>query len=163
MDKDELMNCKDSYLTHRLGDEADKIYIFFPQNASKVGVLPIRLYIKEMQANLAFRAIIIVKDEITAFAKQIFVESKDIIIEYFKENELLVDITRHILVPKHELLEEDEKKELLKIYSIKELNLPKCLSSDPISKYFGARKGQIFKIFRNSETSGESVYYRVVV
>jgi DNA-directed RNA polymerase I, II, and III subunit RPABC1 len=41
--------------------------------------------------------------------------------------------------------------------------LPKILGSDPVSKYFGARKGQVFKITRNSESSGKTVYYRVVV
>lgn len=159
---DEIINCGESFLTHKNGNTTDKIYIFFPQNSSKVGVLAIRQYIKDMQSANTERAIIVVKEEITAFAKQIFTETKQII-EYFKENEILIDITQHVLVPKHELLDEEEKKELLSVYNIKELNLPKILGSDPVSKYFGARKGQVFKITRNSESSGKTVYYRVVV
>jgi DNA-directed RNA polymerase I, II, and III subunit RPABC1 len=55
-----------------------------------------------------------------------------------------------------------KKKELLKIYKLKEGQLPKMLTSDPIARYFGARKGQVFKITRASESSGEYIYYRVV-
>ena len=65
--------------------------------------------------------------------------------------------------PKHELITDEEKKELLKIYRAKEIHLPKMLASDPIARYFGARKGQIFKITRGSESSGDYIYYRIVV
>jgi DNA-directed RNA polymerase I, II, and III subunit RPABC1 len=37
-------------------------------------------------------------------------------IEHFKEAELLVDITEHILVPKHEILTNEEKAALLTRY-----------------------------------------------
>ncbi len=35
------------------------------------------------------------------------------IIELFEETELLVNITEHILVPKHQVLADDDKKALL--------------------------------------------------
>lgn len=35
-------------------------------------------------------------------------------IELFDESELLVNITEHVFVPKHTLLTEEEKKQLLK-------------------------------------------------
>lgn len=161
--KDEFMKTNESYITHKIGKKDDKMIVFFSHKNNKVGVLAIRQYVEEMKKNLAERSIIVVKEEITAFAKQIFVEEKHLSIEYFKENELYIDKTKHVLVPKHELLDEEEKTELLKIYNIKELNLPKILSSDPISKYYGAKRGQVFKITRNSESCGETVYYRVVI
>lgn len=34
-------------------------------------------------------------------------------IEAFQESELLVNITHHVLVPQHEVLRQDEKRELL--------------------------------------------------
>jgi len=162
-DEDFISSDEEVFLTHKIDNENCKIYVFFPKITTKVGVFTIRQYIKEMQQNNIEQSIIVVKDSITAFAKQVFVEAKPLIIEYFKENELLVDKLNHILVPKHELLEDAEKKELLKIYKIKDIQLPKILNSDPISRYFGAKKGQVFKITRASESSGEYIYYRIVV
>ena len=163
-DPEEFISSKEEeFLTHKIGDETSKIFVFFPKISTKVGVFTIRQYIKEMQDNEVSQAIVVVKDAITAFAKQVFIEAKPLVIECFKENELLVDKLTHVLVPIHELITEEEKKELLKIYKIKENQLPKILSSDPIAKYFGARKGNVFKITRPSESSGDYVYYRTVV
>jgi DNA-directed RNA polymerase I, II, and III subunit RPABC1 len=163
-DPEEFVSSTDEeFLTHKIDDEDSRIFVFFPKISSKVGVFTIRQYIKEMQDNEVEQAIVVVKDAITAFAKQVFVEAKPLVIECFKENELLVDKLNHVLVPKHELMTEEEKKELLKIYKAKESQLPKMLSSDPIARYFGARKGQVFKITRGSESSGDYIYYRIVV
>ena len=74
-----------------------------------------------------------------------------------------IDITKHYLVPKHELLTEEEKQELLKKYNIRLLDLPKIKLSDPAIKNLGAKPGDIVRIIRNSPTAGESIYYRVVV
>lgn len=161
---DEFVNSTDEeYLFHKVDDEDSKIYIFFPVLNTKVGVFTIRQYIKEMQDNEVNDGIVVVKDALTAFAKQVFIDAKPLNIECFKEKDLLIDKLSHVLVPKHELISEEEKKELLKIYKAKESQLPKILSSDPIARYFGARKGQIFKITRASETSGDYIYYRIVV
>ena len=40
-------------------------------------------------------------------------------IEYFLEDELLVNITKHQLVPKHIAITDEEKKQLLKRYKVK--------------------------------------------
>lgn len=163
IDDDFASSQDEEYMTHIVGDEDSKICVFFPKISTKVGVFTIRQYIKEMQENEVTRAIIVVKDAITAFAKQVFVEAKPLVIECFKENELFTDKTKHVLVPKHELISDEEKKELLGVYKLKESQLPKILSSDAISRYFGAKRGQVFKIIRNSETCGEYIYYRIVV
>jgi DNA-directed RNA polymerase I, II, and III subunit RPABC1 len=163
-DPEDFINSEsEEFLTHKIDDEDSKIYVFFPKISNKVGVFTIRQYVREMQENSVDQAIVVVKDSITAFAKQVFIEAKPLVIECFKEKELLVDILEHDIVPKHELLEEEEKKELLKIYKAKEGQLPKMLSSDPVARYFGAKKGQVFKITRVSESSGNYIYYRIVV
>jgi DNA-directed RNA polymerase subunit H len=69
----------------------------------------------------------------------------------------------HILVPKHELLSEKEKKELLKILGIKPEQLPKIRVDDPIAKEIGAKVGDIVRIIRESPTAGVSIAYRYVV
>jgi len=162
-EEDFVSSTDEEFLTHKIDDEDTKIFVFFPSISAKVGVTTIRQYIKEMQDNNVDQAIVVVKDAITAFAKQVFIEAKPLVIECFKEKELYVDKLKHVLVPKHEFLSEEEKNELLQIYKAKESQLPKMLSSDPIARYFGARKGQVFKITRSSETSGDYIYYRIVV
>ncbi len=73
------------------------------------------------------------------------------------------NILSHKLVPKHEVLSEKEKEELLKKYGITLRQLPRILASDPIVKMLNAKPGDVIRIRRRSPTAGESIYYRVVV
>ncbi len=69
----------------------------------------------------------------------------------------------HMLVPKHEILNEEEAKELLEILGVSKEQLPKIRADDPIAREIGAKPGDIVKITRKSLTAGESVFYRLVV
>jgi len=161
--KDFIEEDEETTLFNKIDDENDKIYIFYPNISKKVGVSTIRTYIEEMETNEVNNAIIVVKDAVSAFSKKEFARKKDLNVEYFKENELLIDITEHVYVPKHILISELEKKELLKKYKIKADKIPKIQASDPVSRYYGAKKGQVFKIIRSSETSVETLFYRIVI
>ena len=74
-----------------------------------------------------------------------------------------IDITKHELVPKHTLLNDNEKEELLKKYGITLRQLPRMLASDPTAKLLNCKVGDVVKIIRKSETAGEAEYHRVVV
>ncbi|KAI1386307.1 RPB5 subunit of DNA-directed RNA polymerase [Hypoxylon trugodes] len=84
-------------------------------------------------------------------------------IEWFLEEDLLINITHHELVPRHVILSRDEKVALLKRYRLKETQLPRILQKDPVAKYFGMKRGQVVKIIRTSETAGRYASYRLCV
>ncbi|MEM4500446.1 MAG: DNA-directed RNA polymerase subunit H [Candidatus Woesearchaeota archaeon] len=73
-----------------------------------------------------------------------------------------IDVSKHELVPKHEIVSEEEKKKLIEEYSSLK-NFPRIYSTDPQVKILNAKPGDIIKITRKSETGGIVTYYRVVV
>lgn len=80
-----------------------------------------------------------------------------------KTCEKIINITKHYLVPKHEVLSAEDVEKLLANYKIGRNQLPKILSSDPVAQVLKAKLGDVLKITRPSATAGETVYYRVVI
>ncbi len=80
-----------------------------------------------------------------------------------KKKEPLKNITQHELVPDHTILSEKEKKEVLEKYDIEANQLPKILTTDPVSISIGAKAEDVIKIIRKSPTAKEAVAYRLVV
>jgi DNA-directed RNA polymerase subunit H (RpoH/RPB5) len=80
-----------------------------------------------------------------------------------KKATLDIDISKHVLVPKHTKLTEEEKKELTKKYNIALRQLPKILKSDAALKELAPEAGDVIRITRKSHARGESDYFRVVV
>jgi DNA-directed RNA polymerase subunit H len=74
-----------------------------------------------------------------------------------------LDVRRHVLVPKHEILPKDKVDELLERYKIHLHQLPLIKSSDPAAQAIGAKPGDVLKITRSSQTAGEAVVYRHVI
>lgn len=74
-----------------------------------------------------------------------------------------LEIDKHELVPKHILITEREKEEVLQKYGITLRQLPRISIDDPAVKNMNGKIGDIVKIFRKSPTAGESIYYRVIV
>jgi len=74
-----------------------------------------------------------------------------------------IAITKHELVPKHILLDDKEREELLKKYGITLRQLPRMSASDPMAKLLNCKIGDVVKIIRKGEPAGETEYFRVVV
>lgn len=108
------------------------------------------------------RAIVVYADKISPFAKQDIAADTKHTFELFKHAELLVNITKHKLVPKHTILTEEQKKELLEKYKLNESQLPRILRHDPVARYYGLSRLQVVKITRDSETAGRYITYRIV-
>jgi DNA-directed RNA polymerase subunit H len=74
-----------------------------------------------------------------------------------------LDVSNHILVPKHEKCSEVEKKALLKKYSVTISDLPKISIFDAAIVDMNLNTGDVVKITRDSATAGSTIFYRVVI
>ena len=131
---------------------------------SKISANDIGIFFSNMKEAKADTGIIIISGQMTSQAKQKMTDiNRELQVDFFNISELMVNITEHSYVPKHILLSDDEKSMLLKRYKIKENQLPKILTTDPVARYLGLRRGNVVKIIRDSETAGKYVTYRITV
>lgn len=135
----------------------EQICAFISKNP-KFNVERIQEYISIMKKIDVFHSVIVYRDNATPVAKKIIDESTDVKIELFKEEEMQYNITKHYLVPKHELAFEKSTtgcKDFKAKYSDK---FPILLKNDPISRFYGYNRGDIIKITRR----GGIVMFRIV-
>jgi DNA-directed RNA polymerase subunit H (RpoH/RPB5) len=90
-----------------------------------------------------------------------FYNQKGYYVQIISLPQLLINIVNHRDVPHHEVIDENDKKELLIKYNIKQENLPIILRDDAMARYLGLRPGEIVRILRPSPTSGTYVSYRI--
>jgi DNA-directed RNA polymerase I, II, and III subunit RPABC1 len=82
-------------------------------------------------------------------------------LQYFSSQQLMFNPTKHEYVPKHTKLTEDEVKEFMKEYLARsKMHMHVILQNDPIAKWIGLKHGDIVRIDRYNENSGESFSYR---
>jgi DNA-directed RNA polymerases I, II, and III subunit RPABC1 len=100
------------------------------------------------------KSIIVYRNGITPSAKK-SLDTTNYSFELFSLGELQLNVTHHRLVPKHERVSQSIKNILDTKYKGQ---LPFCLSTDPIVRYYAFKKGEYIKITRKDG----SIAYRVV-
>lgn len=74
-----------------------------------------------------------------------------------------INISKHIIVPKHTIVSKEKRIEVLQKYFTKIENLPRILREDPMAKYIGALPNDLIEIKVYNETSGFTTQYRLCV
>lgn len=107
------------------------------------------------------RLIVVIQNKITDQAMKTW-DLFSFNVEIFQITDLLVNITKHELKPKHRVLTNKEKEELLKKYSVDEKQLPRISVKDAIARYYALEKGQVLEITYSGEITEFYVTYRCV-
>jgi DNA-directed RNA polymerase I, II, and III subunit RPABC1 len=145
-----------------------QIFVFFHESdrgTDRISRNTISKYYERMKKEGVSRSILVVTQKLSSQAVkslELIAKGTDgaISIEVFQESELLVNVTQHVFVPKHRVLTQDEKYQLLERYKVVTRQLPCILKTDPVARYLGLESGDIVKILRPSETAGHYVTYR---
>jgi DNA-directed RNA polymerase subunit H len=137
-----------------------KALIWCVPDEGTVGVQAVKNMQKAIEEAGVDTGIIITSGKYTHAAKQRAKKNK---IELLPKIFPAFDIFKHKLVPKHEILELEEREQLLAQYKVKPYQLPQIKASDPAVKAIGAKPGDILRIIRESPTAGEHFAYRYVV
>ena len=77
---------------------------------------------------------------------------------------LQFNILNHVLVPQHNVIKEEEVKDVMTKYNITDkVQFPDISRFDPVSRAICLRPGQVCHIIRPSKTAIETNYYRICV
>lgn len=132
----------------------EETVVVFTNIVSKINIEKVKDFINILHKLNTSNCIIIYNENITSMALKLIENSSDVNIELFTLDELQLNITKHILVPFHERVPENEAVEFKKTYGVK---FPILLKSDPICRFYNFKRGDIIKIHRD-----DFVAYRIV-
>lgn len=76
---------------------------------------------------------------------------------------MAMDVTDHVAVPDHRIMDEDEIDELMEKFDAEKDDLPEIQRTDAALKQTDAEVGDVVEIQRESPTAGKTTYYRRVV
>eukprot|EP00965_Chrysotila_dentata_P234003 6199929-Pleurochrysis_carterae.AAC.1 len=124
-------------------------------------------YVREMLTryshdNVMCTIIFVSLEGVTSYARKEC--EHNLYIEFFTYKELVFNVTKHCLVPRHRQLSEEEKERLVQKYSLSDYRaqLPRLYTSDAICRYFAFMVGSVIEIERPSGRRHATHYYRVV-
>jgi DNA-directed RNA polymerase subunit H len=72
------------------------------------------------------------------------------------------NIIKHVLVPEHTVLSNDEKQKLLDDFKISESQLPSISIKDPVVMLLKTKVDDVIKIIRTSKNNTHATYRRVI-
>lgn len=150
----------DDQIVHLLsrGDEKYIMHILLGQ--STIGIAYVRELRDNIQEEGVTGGIIIGDGKYTYSARS---NAPEMNIELIPATLPTFDIFEHQLVPLHEVVSHEERKEISEKYHAEPYQFPWIKSVDPISIILGAKPGDVLKITQKSETAGKYDTFRYVV
>lgn len=136
------------------------ISVYFTIEES-IGIKYIVKVSEKMITSKISHCILVYPRNVTSSAKKYMEKSLKLKIEAFSEDDLLVNITNHRLMPLHQVLTENEKKRFLAESRMSENQLARIQLQDPVAKYYGMKRGDIVRIIRRSDTAGKYATFRI--
>jgi DNA-directed RNA polymerase subunit H (RpoH/RPB5) len=111
-------------------------------------------------------AILIVDYPLSSKCNDVFKGLKTVRYQVFFDDELTFNPTRHIEVPKHELLSPEEASAILVGMKVTPTQVPIIKINDPIVRYYNWPVGGLVRIYRNDDyikiLAPESIFYRII-
>lgn len=145
------------FVCHDINNLPVGIHFIDDEKIGKSSIERVIEYYKSLNIN---HLILVVSVKMSSACSQII--NNSIKVEIFKDEELMFNITKHELVPKHRIVSNEEKLQLFKQLKICDEQMPKILKRDPVCRYLGANSGDVIEIKRKSRTAGFSIYYKIV-
>ncbi|XP_058782606.1 DNA-directed RNA polymerase V subunit 5C-like [Vicia villosa] len=149
-------------ITSHRNNPSNKVQVMFRGNEDIKKKTLMEIYSQIVDRENLSRLILIVQSKMTPYARK-DLETCQCKVEIIKLADLVVNVTKHVLQPKYEILTADEKQELLRKHKVEANQLPLMLRTDAIASYYGLEKGQVVKITHSGEMFNSLVTYRCVV
>jgi len=140
--------------------------VFWPVE-QKLGTDVVRYIHSVLLDNECKNAIVVIDICVTTYSKRTIknLRSSGINIDVYTLKESQFNVMEHEYVPLHEICTASKKREVIKFYGLTDpKKLPHIKSTEVTIRHLGAKKGQLIKITRNSETqTGKmAICYRIV-
>lgn len=136
--------------------DGSKMCVFI-SNSARFNVETIHEYISMMSKMEINHSIIVYQDTVTPVAKKIIEESTDLNIELFHVNELQYNITKHYLVPNHQIMFKKNTVGCINFKKKYSSKFPLLQKNDPVGRFYGFESGDIIKITRD-----DGIMFRIV-
>ncbi len=147
-------------LVYHLSKGDDKYLMHILMDKKTIGIAFIRELRDQVEAGDVTGGIIVADGKYTYSARS---NAPEMSIELVPKSLPTFDVFEHAYVPLHEILTEEERKEISDKFHAEPFQFPWIRSTDPLSIILGARPGDVLRVTHKSETAGRYLSYRYVV
>lgn len=129
------------------GDGVERWAVIFTKHpeGKQVGVSEVRPFLAFLTENEVDGGILIATTQMTPRGRDDFDSHKLHQIQFFSYDQLVINITHHVFVPKYVHIRDPATiKRILESRRLKANKMPQLPREDPIARYFGAKSGDLF-------------------